>query len=698
MRSKPIGGLLMALDRQNPLSIEAVGSFGVEMGDTLKELITEIEAADQARHTWIDKQRRLLAQRRGVRRPKNIPWPGCNNDNWPLIDGVIRRWKPGIANLVLRANPVANFLTRNTTQAQGGASPFVEGARSAQQFYHWLFIDHIDDSALQLLSLVDMIAQHGKAYTRQGWDYRTERESRVVRVDSLFPQGIQAAVAQAIQAVETQNAQLPENQQQTLPTPQEVVSGALFAAYRLNPQLPSEAQMVDQAATAILEGSQYVRLTYQKVVRDRPSWAAVSPLDVILPSRATSTAEASFVAVVHRLSSDDILRMARDGFFDPKQAADVAERVNKQTGMQMEEEALPGGQRKHSLVAELNKIEGMQEAASEFIPVTPILEIYCKIDINGDGIAEKVVAWYHPGSKTWLQFFEYPYPFREWPIVDFWFEYNSDRPYGARGIAELLSSHQKQTNIMHNARLDAAQIVLAPTFKVRTLNNSLARNLRFRPGGRIPVSDPTDIEPLLADVRPLNEFFKEEQFTKGLAEQYVGIFDPSITQNAGPTGRERRTATEIDAVVAISSEVQSQDAQLFQLSMARVHRQIWDLWEEFGQESTYFRVTGEEQPRLAIKADLSGDYDIVPAGSPISTNRAIILQRAREMLQLLGPDQTGLINKHRLFSEYLSAQDYQLSKTVLRDPEEAAFFRQVLATMEEVAKRNGVDAPEVALP
>jgi hypothetical protein len=176
---------------------------------------------------------------------------------------------------------------------------------------------------------------------------------------------------------------------------------------------------------------------------------------------------------------------------------------------------------------------------------TNVWEIYTKMDLDGDRLKEKVVIWYHPDSRTVLAAYPYPFPFEEWPIVRFQFEHLSPRPYESRGVAELVSVHQAQVNKMHNARLDAVQITLAPMFQMKVTAGEVNRNIKFMPGRIIPVQAVGDIAPLMVDTHSIIQLMQEENLTKGLAEQHVGIFDPSVlAQNSV----ERRTATEVEAV------------------------------------------------------------------------------------------------------------------------------------------------------
>src|SRR6059036_21853 len=119
------------ISRPNPVGIVATGQIETDLRKQVKTLHERIRFAEQDRAQWIEKQRILIEQRRGIRRPKNIPWVGANNDVWPLTDGIIRRWKPGIVSLILDADPVAYFFANKPQD--------IQAARDAQAFFHWQF-------------------------------------------------------------------------------------------------------------------------------------------------------------------------------------------------------------------------------------------------------------------------------------------------------------------------------------------------------------------------------------------------------------------------------------------------------------------------------------------------------------------------------------------------------------------------------
>jgi hypothetical protein len=669
----------MAISRTNPLGIEAVGTIEADVTDDIRMLGERIRAAERGRQEWINDQLKLLRQREGIRKVKNVPWPGANNDSWPVTDSTIRRWKPALTALVLESDPVTFFFGRNEQS--------VQVAKSAQHFYDWLFNTHMDGIEHTAFELADLIAQHGIAYTRQGWDYKTERVSRTVDIDSVFKGGVEQFVAVTQQQLAEQGAQADA---------QQIVMNTLAGEYNLNPENENDRQQLQKATTGVLNGAPWVRVISQQVICDKPRWEALSPLDVLVPGSTRDSENAEWVAIAHKFSPDELRRMVRDGQFMADAANDLADKLGERksgavTDVRNELSSYTGEQ----LVRTLDQHEGIDGFAEDSDPRTTVLEIYCHLDINDDGIYEKVVLWYHLAEDLVLAIHEYPLPFKEWPIVCFEFERKDKRPYSSRGIAKMLFTHQKHVNRTHNGRLDAQQILLSPMWKVRNASYDLTRNVKFRPGGFIPVQNMSDVEPVIQDMRPLVEFFREEQITKSSAEQYVGVFDASLTDMGG-TARERRTATEIQAVTSQISGVYEGDARLFQVSMAKVHRQIWDLWEDFGPKEVFARVTGEEEGRLVTKSEISGDFDLVPAGKPTSTNRAIMLARAREMMQMaaaLPPNGQIVLNWAELVKNYFEVMDKSISKVVVRPDAEVAELQRINAMLQQISEQTGIEIP-----
>lgn len=686
------------IERPNPLNVMVMDGLSpaAQFKDYIKDIHERVVEDHQARESWVEKQEKLLRQRKGVRKDKIFPWPGANNHNWPLTDAIIRRWKPGMVALVLGSDPVAYFHPNNPSA--------VAKAPIAQAYYNWRFT-HMANYKETCMELADYVAQYGLGYTRQGWEYKTRKSCRIINVDKLFPGGFEAAYQQYNAAYQQQVAQLqaatqqgqvdPAQLQQIPPKkgPVEFVQSTLMDQYMMSNETPLEGPQIEEATKAIINGVKQVRVYYQVITADRPAWKAISPFDLVVPPRTQTIADADRLCMNHRLSADDLMKLAVDGHLELAPVLEVIKRIEQRKDAAKEEGAWENFGYYQNINDVKDRADGLDTTASLEEGVANIWELYCKIDINNDQIKEKVVVWYHPDSKTVMAMYPYPYPFEEWPIARFQFEHLSNRPYESRGVAELAAPFQANVNKLHNARLDAVQITLSPMFQMRATAGEVGRNIKFMPGAIVPVQNMGDIAPIPVDTKPVIQLMQEENYTKGMAEQYIGIFDPSVmAQNAV----ERRTATEVEAVMQQTQAVFGQDAALFQEGMRVVHTQLWKLCMEFDRDEVFYRVTGDEIPYTVKKHEIDDEYDITPAGTPANTSKQLAMARVREAMQLFAQDQTGLIDKQALFRMYFDVLDPNIAKIVVRSPEQAAAIQMVMQAMNNVADQQGI--PPAARP
>jgi hypothetical protein len=628
------------------------------------KLIGEIADADKAREGWGDNQRKFTRQRYGLRlKKKTIPWKGASNLNVPLADKAVRRWKPGIVRLTHDATPVAHFFATGPEDT--------ESARKAEIFYDWLFKWKMD-SLDEVVYLADIVAQRGLAFVETAWEYRTERMARVVRTSSIFPQGV-------------------PRMQQTGEPDLAAISQTLIQQYNLSPDRPDHMRAIATAAEGIADGIQALKIVYRQVVEDRPELVVHDPIKVVVPARETNIKNSNFICIQNIMTKDDLRRMATDEVLEVAAVEKVIDTIESRSDDMPDAMGVtsPGQiiREDRDSVDELTGILQVHEKPDTI----EVWRIYTWLDINNDGERERVVLWLHPGTKTILAIMEYVAPFSRWPIVQFDFEKtHSKRIYSSRGIVQLLSALQVEINKLHNSRIDAVSIQLAPVFLVRSTGN-LTRTLRWAPGTGLPVQSPDDIRPLIQDFRNLSEYMREEQFVRLIAEEYVGIFDAALGSATNPA--ERRTATEVEAIQAQISGIFNLDAMLWQKSWRDVHALIFALWRELGEEEVFVRVIGQDQPLQVLKHEIDKNFDIQPAGTPTNTNKAIELARAREVIQLMWNPftfQTGLIDAQKLLDWYFTAHDYRRAKQIVRSPEQAAEQQEIMAAAAELSQ-GGMD-------
>lgn len=673
----------MALSRGNPISLEVLSAqpniTPELMEQQIKELVADIRATDEELIGWLRKQAELVKIRLGVRDQRNIPWKNASNINVPLIDGIIRRWRPGVASLILDAEPVA-FFTAQT-------SDDFDAARLAEQFFTYLMLTYMDIT-YPVVQLIDTIAWRGHAYVREGWKYETSREARIVAIDHLFPNGVNETIEQ-LQAQAQQ-------QQQDVPTPEDIVMTALETEYKLDREDGTEGPMLLVATQKILQGQPFIKIVYRKVAIDRPDWQPIDPLDVIVPQNCNPD-EAPFFTIVHKLSPDQLRAMVVDNHLPENRVSDVIAQASKS------HEGGSGNKTSDGMRESIQDLMDRQAGKSQRSHRTgtknakiPVWEVYCKLDLNGDGERERCILWYAPTTETVLALLDYPYPYATWPITFFPFE-AAKRPIDNRGIADMLRPLQKVVSAYHNARIDAAQIVLAPVLLMRVSGGNYRKSIKWQPGSVIPVGSTSDVVPLTQNLAILNGLLQEEQVNQRLAETYVGVFDATLT-NLQARG-ERRTAAEVNAIQGISSNIFGLDAKIFQVALSKSFTKVWQMYVDLGPPELFFRVTGEELPKMARKSEISRNYDIRAAGTPANTNRSFqisALERVMSAPLTLPLMQNGLVDGAKLFEQWVQLIDFNVSKRIIRSPEQSAASQEVLQAATIAAQNRGAEPPSIA--
>jgi hypothetical protein len=667
----------MAITRSNPVGISALPSYPeASLRPQIDVLVENIRRVDAGNQLWLEKQYRNTAMRFGQRKARKSPWKGASNVSVPLIDGIIRRWRPGISSLVLDAEPAAFF----TPQESSDFDP----ARKVEPFFTWMFTEQME-TAPEVAKLADIIANRGHGYVTEGWKYRTEEQARIANVAELFPNGWQSAVVAVQQQQQEQGAEIQ--------TPQEIIVIFLATQYAMNPQDPREAQDLLEAAEEIMENAEYIQLTYRTVLEDRPDWAALDPVNCIVPPNQEPE-DADFFCIIHRMSAEDVSKGIRDELFDPAVGAATIQGIHANASERGEGESAEGGTTRQQIWDLLNRKAGTTpEQAQGASSIGNIWKVYCRLDTNGDGFTERVVMWYDPKTDGVLAIQPYVFPFRSWPITCYVTDPSAARPIDARGLPEMLITFQKVINAAYNMRQDAGQILLAPVLAMRQLGPNYQKAVTWRPGAILPVQDPErDIKPLIMDLRILGELLREQQITQSIAEAYVGVFDASLTNPARSV--ERRTATEVSAISNLSSNIFGLDAKLVQLSMSKSFNKVWALYEEFGPEEIYFRVQGTPKPQLAKKSEIAKQYDIRAAGNPSNTQKNIQISNLLQALQIASQDPTQSVNFAEIVRRVLFLMDPQLARVAILSPEERAREQTIAQAAALLGQSQGEAPPD----
>lgn len=208
-------------------------------------------------------------------------------------------------------------------------------------------------------------------------------------------------------------------------------------------------------------------------------------------------------------------------------------------------------------------------------------------------------------------------------------------------VAETLHSMQVEISTLHSANIDNILYGVHQMFKVLRTSGINARNLRFRPGGVIPVKDMQDIQPLERNYQDLSLYRATDDIRRWT--QRLGTTDTFAGVASDLTGR---TATE----ASILSEASGSKAGLmFQIlsvqTLNPLGKLVAKLYELYLSEGKSFKILGDEfiDPQFSqvnpqdIVTRTGMDLDItIDVAQTEPMNQQFALMRAKDMLQSFG--------------------------------------------------------------
>jgi len=632
-------------DRSFPLALSVLGNVRLGADEyaeqrVITDLVQQGLKADQDRTGWLNRQQALTKLRFGIRRLKTFPWKHASNLSIPLIDAQIRKYKPILMRLLVQPDPVVEFSGENPDA--------IEGERLAEAEYNWLFKTKME--ALEPMAyIIDSMCHRGFGIAQVGWDYQREYETRVIEVAPLFPKG--------------------------LPPDDQVIAAAFISEYDLDPRDPRTATAIARAVDDVKAGKPTVKIGFMRVVVDRPAIWDRDPVQVIVPPRTVDYGNAERVIVQHVFTVRRLQQLEADGFFTPGSVAKILDAQQKRdTGRYAGDvSASQGLYNDRATQDEHERIWGVEDEDNILI-----WEVYHWFDYDGDGLADRVVTFVHPKSRTKLSCRPYPYPFHCWPFVKFDYEKTSRRFHSPRGISSMLDGLQREVNARHNGRLDAMTLRNAPIYQIPLLAGFKARNMRAVPGTVLQLPLGSRLEPVAQDRGSWPEEMNEENFLRQIAEGYIGSFDQAITAQGGA-----RTATEINATVQLAASTVSFDATLFQLAMKKLHTLIWELWLDLRPQEVSIKVRSDDPAatgpslRTVKKHEIDKRFTLTPTGSIANTNHALELANSREALQFFANDSTGTVDPWELRRWYFELLDARVARRIMKSPQDAR-ERQIL--------------------
>lgn len=238
------------------------------------------------------------------------------------------------------------------------------------------------------------------------------------------------------------------------------------------------------------------------------------------------------------------------------------------------------------------------------------------------------------------------YQHGEYPFVLHRREYLSRKFHDSRGLPEPGKSWQDQIKAHVDSRIDAASLAILPP-----LLYPLGRPpTRWGPGARVPERRPNEYH--YAD-RPLQDM-NTDNSEKGLRytyNEYAGVQNPGEDDPAVVN-----TINQFGTLKILASR-------------AKALKQVWKLWQQYGDEKTEFRVIGLQSapPQIIEKGDPREDYDFYLSFDALVSNPDAMENKIKVMAQIAQTfDRDGQMDYSKFFPLMMQAVDANIAEQVIR--------------------------------
>jgi hypothetical protein len=243
------------------------------------------------------------------------------------------------------------------------------------------------------------------------------------------------------------------------------------------------------------------------------------------------------------------------------------------------------------------------------------------------------------------------------PFVDFVYEIKDKGWFAPRGIPELVAPFEASLSKLWNEKHDCMTLYNRPLFRTsREIPN--AANLQFHPGQILPY----DIQPVQHQQPPMS-FDQEMVSTRMVAEQRVAM--PDFGMGQAINTRDRKTATEINALGEMMGNATDLRMRVFRKSLARLYSMCWKILLQFSKDDLQYVF--DEAGYILNKDALVGQYAIAPTGSADGVSRTYMFQKAVTRMQMFAND--PFIKQDELRKSVLEADDPALVKRLLTNPQ-----------------------------
>lgn len=249
-----------------------------------------------------------------------------------------------------------------------------------------------------------------------------------------------------------------------------------------------------------------------------------------------------------------------------------------------------------------------------------------------------------------------PYNHKSPPFVTVSYEEKEAGWYSPRGLVEMLAVFEAECTKILNEKNDAMTLFNRPVYESdRDIPNT--NTISFKPGQILPFK----VRPVQQAAPPIS-FDQQLVLMRDLGMQLVAV--PDFATSDIRNTKDTRTAAEINAITASSSQGSDLRMRIFRLGLGRLYKMCWSLLLQYNAAD--LRMTIEDR-LVEVPADTLKDvYRIVPSGSADGVNKQVLYAKAVNRFQQFAS--SPFVKQDELVKSVLEADDAGLVKRLFQDP------------------------------
>lgn len=245
------------------------------------------------------------------------------------------------------------------------------------------------------------------------------------------------------------------------------------------------------------------------------------------------------------------------------------------------------------------------------------------------------------------------------PFIDFTIEKTQKNWYSPRGVAEILAPYELSMCKMWNSKHDCMSVYNSPMLAAQK-DIPMTQNIRAIPGQILPFP----VAAIQMGTPPIS-FDQEMISTRSVAEQRIATPDFGIgDKNAADQKRDNKTATEVEALMSVTSAVVDMRSRIFRRSLGKCYELSWNILCQFDEDLSYLQNEEFKEMPEDVKKKVKS---IKPNGSSDSWNINARWQKAARRKTLLG--ESKYIKQWELDKTILELDEPGLVERLYTDPQ-----------------------------